>query len=72
MMQDKNAYMTLEEESKEEWSADCRGIISVITLRTSITFSGATPTGPSPQLTYPSGPGGLNNEISSLGTNHKT
>lgn len=59
MTQDKNAYMTLEEESKEEWSADCRGIISVLTLGTSITFSVVTPTGPSPQLTYQSGPRGL-------------
>lgn len=71
MMKDKNTYMTREEQSKGEWSADCRRIISVLTPGTSITFSVVTPTRPSPQLTYPSCPQGLSNKVSSLGMNHK-
>lgn len=60
------------EEGKEERNADCRGMISVLTLGTSITSTAATPTDPSPRLTYQSVPQGLKGEPSSLGTNHKT
>ena len=37
-----------EKEGKDEWNADCRGMISALTPETSITFSTAAVTDPNP------------------------